>query len=208
MPFANQYNGQLLLNGNGLPQATEIQLIGNQAPKALAGWTNNFSYKNVGLSFQIDGRFGGEFFSGTNVNLQANGSAASTVINGKRENMVVSGVIRQGDGYVVNDKSVTPQQYWTQVATSGNMGISEANLYDATNIRLRNITLSYNIPSNMLKNNILQRAKVSFTANNVWMIKSYANGIDPESVFSINSNATPVALELIENTDSGSIPFA
>jgi TonB-linked SusC/RagA family outer membrane protein len=187
---SSQYNGQLLLNGNGLPQATEIQLIGNQAPKALAGWTNNFSYKNIGLSFHIDGRFGGEFFSGTNVNLQANGSAASTVVDGKRDNMVVGGVIKQGDGYVVNDKSVTPQQYWTQVATSGNMGISEANLYDATNIRLRNINLSYNIPSNILKSSILQRAKVSFTVNNVWMIKSYANGIDPESVFSINSNAT------------------
>jgi len=55
---------------------------------------------------------------------------------------------------------------------------------------LRNITLSYNVPSSVLKSNILQRARIAFTVNNAWMIKSYANGVDPESVFSINSNAT------------------
>lgn len=184
------HNGQLLLNGNGLPQATDAVLLGNQAPKALIGWTNSFSYKNVGLSFQIDGRFGGEFFSGTNVNLQANGAAAVTAPNGQRENFVVDGVIAQGDSYVENTKEVTPQQYWTQVATTGNLGINEANIYDATNIRLRNITLSYNVPSSLLKSNLLQRARIAFTVNNAWMIKSYAHGIDPESVFSVNTNAT------------------
>lgn len=184
------YYGQMILNGNGLPQAVDGQVLGNQSPKALVGWTNSFNYKNVGLSFQIDGRFGGEFFSGTNVNLQANGTAAETVVNGKRDNFVVSGVVANGDSYTQNTKEVTPQQYWTQVATSGNMGIGEANIYDATNIRLRNITLSYNLPASVLKSNVLQRARIAFTMNNVWMIKSYAKGVDPESVFSINSNAT------------------
>lgn len=182
--------GKLILNGNGLPQSVDGQVLGNQSPKALAGWTNSFSYKNIGLSFQIDGRFGGEFFSGTNVNLQANGTAAATVTDGKRADFVVDGVIQDGQNYTQNTKSVTVQQYWTQVATTGNMGIGEANIYDATNIRLRNITLSYNLPSSVLKSNILQRARIAFTVNNAWMIKSYANGVDPESVFSINSNAT------------------
>ncbi|MBP3943144.1 SusC/RagA family TonB-linked outer membrane protein [Sphingobacteriaceae bacterium WQ 2009] len=183
----SEFNGQLLLTGAGLPQATAAQKIGNQAPKALVGITNSFAYKNFGFSFQVDGRIGGEFFSGTNVNLQANGSSANTVVNGARENMVLGGVIASGTTFVKNDKSITPQQYWTQVGTLGNLGISEANLYDATNFRLRNVNLNYNIP---IKNNkVIQRAKVGLTVNNVWMIKSYAQGIDPESVYAINTNA-------------------
>jgi len=187
---SSPYYGQLLLNGDGLPEAGDTDILGNQAPKALVGWTNSFAYKNIGLSFQIDGRFGGEFFSGTNVNLQVNGSAAVTAPNGKRDNIIVEGVIQNGSTYEENTKEVTQQQYWNQVGTRGNLGIGEANIYDATNIRLRNITLSYSLPSSVLKSNILQRAKISFTANNVWMIKSYAHGVDPESVFSINTNAT------------------
>ena len=186
----SEHFGKLLLNGSGLPQATGQVLLGNQSPKALAGWTNSFTYNNLSLSFQIDGRFGGEFFSGTNVNLQANGSSALTAPNGLRENMIVDGVIASGSSYVVNDKSVTTQQYWTQVATTGNLGIGEANIYDATNIRLRNVALNYRLPSTFLKNSFIQNAKIGFTVNNVWMIKSNAHGIDPESVFSINSNAT------------------
>lgn len=186
----SEHYGKLLLNGSGLPQATGQQLLGNQSPKALAGWTNSFAYKNVSLSFQIDGRFGGEFFSGTNVNLQANGAAAVTAPNGLREDFIVDGVIASGNSYVVNDKTVTQQQYWTQVATSGNLGIGEANIYDATNIRLRNISLNYRLPSSILKNTFIQNAKFGFTVNNVWMIKSNAHGVDPESVFSISTNAT------------------
>ncbi|MVZ61676.1 SusC/RagA family TonB-linked outer membrane protein [Sphingobacterium humi] len=183
-------HGKLLLNGDGLPQATGEVLLGNQAPKALVGWINNFAYKNIGLSFQVDGRFGGEFFSGTNLNLQRNGAADMTAPNGARESFVVDGVVKDGAGYKANTASVTPQQYWNQVTNQGNLGIGEENIYDATNIRLRNITLSYNLPSSILKSNVLQRAKIAFTVNNAWMIKSYANGIDPESVFSINTNAT------------------
>ena len=113
-----------------------------------------------------------------------------TAPNGARESFVVDGVVKDGAGYKANTASVTPQQYWNQVTNQGNLGIGEENIYDATNIRLRNITLSYNLPSSILKSNVLQRAKIAFTVNNAWMIKSYANGIDPESVFSINTNAT------------------
>jgi len=186
----NEFKGQLLLDGNGLPQATGSVLLGNQAPKALVGWTNSFAYKNIGLSFQIDGRFGGEFFSGTNLNLQRNGVAEITAPNGARENFIVDGAVKNGDNFAANAKEISPQQYWNTVTNSGNLGINEANIYDATNIRLRNITLSYNIPASVLKSNVLQRAKIAFTVNNAWMIKSYANGIDPESVYSVNTNAT------------------
>lgn len=70
------------------------------------------------------------------------------------------------------------------------MGIGEANIYDATNIRLRNVSLNYAFPKSMLSKTPFQQVKLGVSCNNVWMIKSHLNGIDPESVYATSTNAT------------------
>lgn len=186
-----EHKGQLLLNDAGLPQATsEKHKIGDQQPDFLLGWTNTFSYKNFTLSFLIDGRFGGDIFSFTNLNLQRSGISDKTAPGGKREDFIVSGVISNGNGgYKVNDLEVSQEKYYKALAT-GRAGISEAYLYDATNIRLRNISLNYSFPSSMLKNTVFQQIKLGVSINNVWMITSHMNGIDPESVYATSTNAS------------------
>ena len=183
--------GKRIVNGDGLPLASGPHLLGDQSARALLGINNSFAYKNFGLSFLIDGRFGGKFFAGTNLALQRAGLAEETVMNGSRDPFVVDAVVSDGSGgYTVNTKQVTPQQYWNQVTnTSGNLGITEQNLYDATNIRLRNVQLSYRIPAKVLNNSVVKSARFSLSANNLWMIKSHANGVDPESVYAISTNA-------------------
>ena len=186
------FYGKKIVNGDGLPLAAEgTHLLGDQSARALIGISNSFAYKNFGLSFLIDGRFGGKFFAGTNLALQRAGLAEQTVVNGLREPFVVDGVVSDGKGgFIENTTTITQQQYWTQVTnTSGNLGITEENLYDATNIRLRNVQLTYRIPSKVLGNSFIKNAKFSVSANNVWMIKSHANGVDPESVYAISTNA-------------------
>ena len=65
----------------------------------------------------------------------------STAPGGMREDFVVDGVIGQQDGsYAPSTIKVSQQDYWQAIGT-GNTGIGEANIYDATNIRLRNIAL-------------------------------------------------------------------
>ena len=183
--------GKLLLNDAGLPQKdSEIKKIGDQQADCLLGWTNTFSYKNFTLSFLIDARIGGDIFSGSNSILQRNGVAACTVVDGDRKPFVVDGVIADGNGgYAPSTKEVEHQDYWAAVNT-GNIGIGEANLYDATNVRLRNLSLNYAFPKKMLKNTPFQQVKLGLSCNNVWMIHSNLNGIDPESVFATNTNAT------------------
>lgn len=183
--------GKLLLTNAGLPQGrTELEKIGSQQPDALVGLTNTLSHKGLSLSFLIDGRFGGEMFSTTNQAMQYSGTAKVTAPGGAREDMVLDGVIADGDGFVVNDQSITAQQYWTTVASAtGNLGIGEANIYDATNIRLRTLQLSYDLPKSLLSKTVFQRARVGFSCNNVWMIKSHMKGVDPESTFATGTNA-------------------
>lgn len=187
------YYGKLLLTSDGLPQGKSDKVkIGDQQADFLLGWTNTLTYKNFVLSFLIDGRFGGQMYSGTNRALQSNGTAACTVVNGARDNFVVEGVIADGNGgYVQNDKEVSPQQYWRTISSAtGNLGIGEAYLYDATNIRLRNVSMAYNFPKAMLKSTPFQQLKVGVTATNLLMFYSKMNGVDPESVFATNTNAT------------------
>ncbi|MDH5828058.1 SusC/RagA family TonB-linked outer membrane protein [Sphingobacterium faecium] len=186
------YNGQLLLTSEtGLPQSSGDRfLLGDQTARALAGVTNSFAYKNFGLSVQIDGRFGGKFFAGSQRALQSSGAAAETVVNGERNKFVVDGVISSNGSYEKNTVEVNPEDYWNIVAnSSGNLGITEQNLYNATNVRIRNLQLSYSIPKSALKSSIVKNARIAIAVNNLAMLKSYANGVDPESVYAINSNA-------------------
>ena len=187
--------GKIITDENGLPIAGDEKKLGDQQPDLLAGLTNSFSFAGFDLSFLIDARFGGKMFSGTNHALQAGGAAAVTVVNGARDKFVVDGAVESEVAgktvYTKNTIEVTPQDYWGAiVGRSGNLGINEANIYDATSVRLRNIALSYTLPKSLLKNTPITKAKLGISCNNVWMIKSYMNGIDPESVFATGSNAT------------------
>lgn len=185
------YFGQLILSGTGAPQRGILNArLGNQQAKSLLGITNTFGYKGFTLAFLIDARFGGQIFSATHLNMQRNGSAAITVTNGERETFTVAGVVPDGSGgYKPNTVAIAPQQYWEAIAVS-NLGITEANLYDASNVRIRNIQLNYDLPRKLLAKTPIQRAKIGVSCNNVWLISSHMRGMDPESVFATGTNAT------------------
>ncbi|SHF08720.1 SusC/RagA family TonB-linked outer membrane protein [Pedobacter caeni] len=183
--------GQMILTDEGLPKrGGQNERLGNQQASGLLGVTNSFAYKGIGLSFLFDARFGGQIFSATNNALQLNGTAEVTAKNGLREDMVVPGVVLIGGQYVQNTKAVSPERYWTTVGGYGNLGITEANMYDATNIRLRNVQLSYDLPRKMLAKTPFQKVKVGLSCNNVWLITGDMNGVDPETIYATGSNAT------------------
>jgi TonB-linked SusC/RagA family outer membrane protein len=186
------YKGQLILDANGLPQVDPVNTsLGNQQASSLLGITNSFSYKNFDFSFLIDARFGGKIFSGTIANMEQAGTSDKTVVNGSRDNMLVSGVVLNTttNQYQPNTVKTTSQNYWTAVAGPGNIGVTEANLYDASNIRIRNVQLNYNLPNSLAAHIGAQRAKIGVSANNVWLISSHMNGMDPESSYATGSNA-------------------
>lgn len=184
--------GKLIVDKTGLPTGkSEIEKVGDQQADILIGLTNSFAYKGFTLSFLIDARIGGEIFSATNLYMQSAGTAAATVTGGKREEFVVDAVyLDENNEYKVNDIKVTPQLYWQRVtANTGNLGISEANIYDATNIRLRNIQLNYDFNKKIIEKTPFTKLKFGVSVNNAWMIVSHLNGVDPESVFATSTNA-------------------
>jgi hypothetical protein len=189
--------GKMILN-NGLPQQTPYDtLLGNQQARHIIGWTNKFSYKHFSLSVLMDASLGGKEFSFTLASMETAGTAAATVVNGKRDSMVVSGVQGTAGSYTANTTLVSPQQYWTALGT-GNTGITENNLYNASNIRIRNVQLSYSVPKSVIAGSVVQKASLTFSMNNVWLISSHMHGLDPESSYATGSPAV--------GFESGSVP--
>lgn len=186
------YYNKLELDSNGLPTlGDQHKKIGDQQPDFTLGINNSWRYKGLSLSVQVDGQFGGQIFSASNHILQATGVAAVTAPGGERSPFVVDGVVKDANGnYQPNTIKVTPQDYWNRVTGQGNLGINEANIYSATNIRIRQLQLAYELPKDWLKKVYAQRLKLGFTVNNVLMLTSHLRGIDPESVFATGTNAT------------------
>lgn len=200
---SSPYYGKIIVNSNGIPLGTsESVRLGNQQASGLLGVTNTFYWKSLSLGFQVDARFGGKMFSGTLNSMQVAGTAAETVVNGKRENFVVDGAVYNADTktYEQNTVSIQPQDYWVNGVGVGNVGITENNLYDASNIRLRNVQLSYALPAKLFSRTPVQRASIGFSCNNVWLISSHIKGLDPESVYATSTNAT--------GFENGSVPTA
>lgn len=190
---SSPYYGKLLLTSAGLPQSDgKSYFLGNQNPKCNLAWNNSFQWKDLSFGFQIDARIGGKMFSGTLGAMEYAGTGKWTTPG--RDDMLVDGVISDGNGgYTVNTVHTTAEKYWKQVsnAAGSNLGICEENLYDATNVRLRNVNIAYSLPKKLLRQgNVFQSVKFGFTVNNVWMIYSNMRGLDPESVFETSSNVT------------------
>ena len=189
----SEHYGKLILNSDGLPTSDgSSQYLGNQNPVANLGWINTFNWKDLSVSFQIDARLGGKMFSGTLMAMEYAGTAAWTVDKRGDGEMLIEGVQKDGDNYVVNTTATTGEKYWKQIsgAAGSNLGITEENLYDATNVRLRNISVSYNLPRKLLaKQNVFQSIKVGVSCTNVLMLYSKMHGLDPESIYATSTNA-------------------
>lgn len=196
---SSPYYGQPILTEAGLPQkADDYEYLGNQQPDAQLSMTHTFAYKNISLGMQFDASIGGKFFSMTNAILNKLGnSAATTDADGMRTEFVASGVVEDGNGgYTVNTTPTTYEAYYgSQGMGTGNYGIVSPYIYDATSVRLRNISLGYNFPKRLLGNSI-QKLNVSASCYNAWLIYSAVPGIDPEGVSGTGTNVSSLELGL------------
>lgn len=96
--------------------------------------------------------------------------------------LVVKGVT-QAEG-TPNTTAITAEQYWDGVSS-----IHEEFIYDATNARLRELTLSYSLPQSLLSKTPFKSVKAGVVARNVLMIYSTTEGFDPEAGYSSASSA-------------------
>jgi len=169
-------SGATSVASTGLPIATQNQeYIGNFNPKMLLGFTNTFTYKGFSLRVLVDGRVGGIAVSGTEMNLAFSGIPEVTAQqrDGGWVLPAVTAGVTGADGKTVeeggrtNTQAITAEQFW-QTVSGKRYGWGEFFAYDATNFRVRELSLGYTIP--VPSNFFIKSARLSFVARNLLWI--------------------------------------
>ena len=131
-------NGKPVVSENGAPQLggdgiQDLKYVGDMNAKVNMGWTNTFHYKDFTLSFLIDAKVGGKVMSMTEATLDGWGVSER------------SGAARDNGGVVFEGVTFDPQKFYSVVgATNFNSQYAnELYVYDATNVRLRELSFGY-----------------------------------------------------------------
>ncbi|MBI0397246.1 SusC/RagA family TonB-linked outer membrane protein [Cyclobacterium marinum] len=174
-----------LSNGNintryGMPLRTTSQVIlGSAQPDFDMSFLNSFNFKNFSISAQIDWRKGGKVSSGYNrlgklygILSETENREADQIFPGKM------GYYDQGNLVVEGDNNITIQKGFDFYRVNDDP-ISEANVYDATFVRLRELRLDYRFPTGWLQNTFIRKASVFFVGRNL-LLSAAMPHFDPE----------------------------
>ena len=162
-------SGEYIVDANGRPQRTDgIIKIGNYNPDFTLGVDNSFTYKNFVFNFLVDGRFGGEMVSASDAIMAADGTPAYTSSHREPDSWILPAVHEDGSK---NTTPINAETFWT--AVGGRNPWSEEFIYDATNVRLRELAIGYRFTR--LPVSFIKDAKLSIVARNVFFFyRGYA----------------------------------
>ncbi|MCU0397534.1 MAG: TonB-dependent receptor [Cyclobacteriaceae bacterium] len=185
--IAEDPDGNKIVGTDGLHVISPlIKELGDPNAKFFTTIINTFSFKNFAFSFQFDYRHGGKMYASTASGLLARGVLAGKDNFDRDQVFVLPGVRQNGtdnDGnpiYIPNDIQVTASDYGFN---SQFFARNDNAMFDATVIRLREVSLSYNFPTSMLSKTPIRSASIILTGNNLWFnavnVPKYVN-FDPE----------------------------
>lgn len=181
--FDRDEDGNIKLDNEGLPLTIgsgNTEKVGNSNPDYLLGWNNTLSYKRFTLYFLIDARIGGDVLSQTQAELDNRGVSANS---GKARDR---GYIEYG-GHRFEDIAA----FYSHVGAR-NSTITEYYMYSATNIRLRELSLGYSFPRNMLeKTRVFQGVDISLIGRNLFFFHKKAP-FDPDATMSTSNSCQGV----------------
>jgi TonB-linked SusC/RagA family outer membrane protein len=177
--IANTYlrndKGQVMLNSSGrlLPSASPVN-FGSANDKIIGGVTNTVSYKNLSLLVHVDGKFGGKVFSSTALNGLRSGMSQKSLVG--RSGVVFDGVLPGG---AQNNISVAPQIFYADYRTQQ---IADPFVFSTDFVKLRNITLTYDLTHFMSKNvKFVKGLTLSAFCRNAAVLLKHIPDVDPEA---------------------------
>jgi hypothetical protein len=225
--FLRDGNGNIIVNATGAPATNPTkQVLGKYTPDWIGGVYNTFTYKGISLGVLVDASIGGSIYNGTYATGTYTGVLASTLPGRAAEyggisyyypgNDKANGTVRVNgtapagvtvydDGIIFdgvtadgkrNEKILPAQQYYKSFRN-----IDEANIFDASYVKLREVKLSYNLPAKWLRPLSLQGVSVSLVGRNLWIIHRNTVDIDPEVAFNTGNGQ---GLESLSNPSTRS----
>jgi len=199
----NDMNSPLLINDNKTDQGYGMPIVsaqnapvGDINPEWVGSVTNTLNYKNISLSAQLDVRHGGKIWNGTRGALSYFGTSQETTnrgqavtfpgvmghldANGNVVHYDASGTVEIAKPGVANTTATSYSQYYWQNIGSSFIGPAEASVEDGSFVRIRQVTLSYTLPKELLQKIHFSNATISVFANNPKIWTKY-KGVDPET---------------------------
>ena len=150
--------------------------VGNANPRFIMGWNHKFSYKGFSLYFLLDWRYGGKILSQTQAEMDLYGVSQVTALARDRGYVILEG--QQIDNVKGFYKNIV----------GGRAGVTEYYMYDATNLRLREVSLNYTFPKKwMQKTKVLKDLQLAFVARNLCFLYKKAP-FDPDLVLSTGND--------------------
>ncbi len=184
--FERTDDGQVIYE-DGLPKVDESQqVLGDIAPDWTGGANFSLRYKSLSLSALVDAKVGGEVHSMTYAWGRYAGTLEESLI-GRETGVVGNGVRADGNGGFVTNDVVVGAKSFNQASYSNS--IESSSVFDASYVKLRQITLGYSVPSSLLKNSPFEAIKFSVVGRNLAILYKKAPHIDPETGFS-SANGT------------------
>jgi len=174
--FERDSKGNILIDDNGLPISQDDYIkVGNMMPDWTGSVSSFLKYKNLSLNVLVDIRYGGDILSVTDA-LSTQAGTSKRTIEG-RDGMVVKGIVESTGEE--NTKEITAEDYWQSVG--GPYGIGEAFMYDATYVKVREISLGYKLPKELLsKVSFIKAAKFSLVGRDLFYLVKHTPGTNPE----------------------------
>ena len=151
--------------------------IGNPNPDFILGWNNQFKIGPVRANFLLDWRQGGDLLNGVAWALSFFGRSQLTADTRNEAPSPIPGVKADGSP---NDIPVVRDQYYYQSSVGGFGSVWEQFVQDGGWIRLREVSLGYDIPMDKLGIDFIDSGNLSIVGRNLWYSTDY-NGVDPET---------------------------
>jgi TonB-linked SusC/RagA family outer membrane protein len=187
-------NGERVVLPNGNYDKVSNAIIGNVAPDWTGGINNIFNYKNITLSFLIDFKKGGDVFSLDQAYGQASGLYQNTVGTNELGNPIRNQLTdpRPGGqilpGVQADGSPNTVRAAVTTASGESNLGYksfpNQAFVYDASYVKLREVSISYQLPTRLLEGTFINNVTFAANGSNLWIIHKNLPYADPEAGFS------------------------
>jgi len=177
--FVRSPEGKIVYDNAGLPAyPDEIQYIGDASADWKAGLNNSFSFGNVTFNVLLDGQYGGIIYSQTHHKSVQQGKLTSTYL-GREEGIIIGdGVVLNTDGtYTVNTKEVITPDWYNRYYRRANV---ESNSFDASFLKLRELSIQYNFSAKTLKNTGISGLNISLFGRNLATVSDFPI-YDPET---------------------------
>ena len=204
--YLTQYteDGKMIVDAAGQPlKKNTVEDTGkNMNNDWIGGITSTLTIKNITLSAAFDVRMGGYMFSRTKNLMQFTGNGIHTTYNQRRPCVIPNSVYADANGdYVENTTPIylTNESYQMYYDAYGYGHLGEAYLIDRSFAKLRNISITYNVPKRWIRSLSLSNVAVTAFCNNVFTWTAADNTfIDPEATTISQSTNGDLAIQFGE----------